>query len=167
MKYHYLRILVLLVVAGTLFLPSTSFAASELDDLKQTIELLKQRLEQLETKQDAQDSKVTELETKDEKRVSVEKGDFANSVKVGDVSLGWGGYTKADFIWNSATAAGGSNFRNELYIPSTVPLDGNDEENDEFQSHVKETRLWFKGTGNTAFGPWKVVLCATCIWSIR
>ncbi len=139
-------------------LSTTSLASSELEQLKQTIELLKDRLESLEAKQDAQDSKVTELETKDEKRVSVEKGDFPNSVKVGDVSLGWGGYTKADFIWNSAAAAGASNFRNELYIPSTVPLEGSTEdENDEFVAHAKETRLWFKGTGNTPLGPWKVV----------
>ena len=155
MKYQ--RLCIFLMVAGLFWLPSAGIAASELDQLKQIIEQLQDRLEQLESKQTTQESKVTELETKDEKRVSVEKGDFPNSIKVGDVSLGWGGYTKADFIWNSATAAGGSNFRNELYIPSTVPLDGStDEENDEFQSHVKETRLWFKGTGGSPFGPWKV-----------
>lgn len=155
MKYY--RSCIFFIVAGLVWFPTSSLAADELDQLKQTIELLKDRLEQLEAKQDAQDTKVTELEVKDEKRVSVEKGDFSNSIKVGDVSLGWGGYTKADFIWNSVADEGASQFRNELFLPFATPLDGtSDEENDEFQSHVKETRIWFKGTGNTSYGPWKV-----------
>ena len=69
-----------------------------------------------------------------------------------DVSLGFGGFIKADFIFSSRgiDGPGGGDFGNQFLVPSLIPLDGSANGTDnQLTFHVRESRIHFKAYSPT------------------
>ena len=71
-----------------------------------------------------------------------------------DTTIDIGGYVKLDVIYNDVSVADDSQANIE-YVPSGVPLDGDEEGTDEIVFNARESRLWVKTTTPTKLGPLK------------
>jgi len=172
-----LAVAVALALGGTAFSAQAQELNETLKALKTQMEQMQKQIERLEREQKQQDQKRADahekmkqleaeqtrqaqaaMEREDQAAVPdnvITAGDTKNSFKLPgtDTSLSWGGYTKLDVIHNSNPATGASNFRNELYIPSTVTVGGTgSSEKDEIVMHAKESRIWFKSFTPTKMG---------------
>ncbi len=71
-----------------------------------------------------------------------------------DTTIDIGGYVKLDMIYNSVSTSD-DNQANIEYVPSDVPLDGQEEGTDEVVFNARESRLWVSTTTPTKYGPLK------------
>ena len=74
-----------------------------------------------------------------------------------DTTIDIGGYVKLDIVYNDVSVADDSQANIE-YVPSGVPLDGDEEGTDEIVFNGRESRLWVKTTTPTKLGPLKTHL---------
>ncbi|NOQ77092.1 MAG: porin [Methylococcaceae bacterium] len=118
-------------------------------DLRSQVELLTARLLQMEKRLDDKESEsgknkqIIKVETK-----KVEVGDVKGSFKIPgtETSLAIGGYIKLDAIYNSQSAggSGGSNVGDQMLLPGTIPVQSDDQEDDQVTFHARQSRFWMK-----------------------
>lgn len=107
---------------------------------------MKRKIEQLESEERREDEQAREGDQALDPAtvVTVGEGTSPKSFKIPNTntSLSFGGYAKLDTIYNNSAVPGASQFGNQLFIPSTIPLTGRGESG-EITVHGKESRLWF------------------------
>jgi len=127
------------------------------EDLRSQVEMLTTRLLQLENKLNNKEIPPNQVQTEPQitnKKVAV--GDTKGSIKIPgtDTSLAIGGYVKLDAIYNSQSVGGdaGSNLGDQILQPGSIPINGDDKEEDQITFHARQSRFWLKSFTPTDWG---------------
>lgn len=142
-----------LAMGGTA-LPSLAGDGEEIKLLKQQLEMMQRRLDQLEKQQTAAPQPAAAVAPAASSGAALSAGSSKNSVKFpSGTELSWGGYAKLDAIYNSVSAGGSNNALNQVYVAGAIPL-SNAENGRKGQLSMsgRESRLWFKTMTPTPLG---------------
>ena len=140
------------VVAGIGLAGIGSIArADTLSELKVQIELLQQKVSDLETAQKTSVAKVAPTPTADVVTGGATRGTFR--LPGSDTSITFGGYAKLDAIY-SDRSAGTASQGNQFLFPSLVPVGPTAGDNTRSQTtiHARQSRLFVRTATPTAFG---------------
>ncbi len=151
------------VVAGSLLTGQAAASEQELKatvtELREQIEFLTSRLQQLEQKLDKQQTPPTALPVEAKTEVvekKVDIGDTKGSFKIPgtETSLAIGGYVKLDAIYNSRSVggSGGSNQDDQYLNPGAIPVAKNEYEDDQVTFHARQSRFWLKSFTPSEWG---------------
>lgn len=145
-----------------LLLAGTPTRADDLQVLKQQIEAMQKKIEQLEKSQTTQERTQQEIKTKVEAgAVSpasvVTAGDFKGSYKLPgtDTSFSVYGFVKGDAIISSRSAGGQNAIGDQFLLPSAIPVGPGAGGNERKQTtlHARQSRLGLRtSTPNTPWG---------------
>lgn len=141
----------LALAMGGMSVPALAADADEIKLLKQQLETMQRRLDQLE-KQQAPAAQATAPAAAS--GAALTAGSSKNSVMFpGGTELSWGGYAKLDAIYNSVSAGGSNNALNQVYVAGAIPLSNQENgRRNQLSMSGRESRLWFKTKTATPLG---------------
>lgn len=134
--------------------------AEDVGSLKRQLEVLQEKIGQIEQSQARQEQARRELETKVEEKTSaaniITKGDSRGSFRLPglDTSLTIGGYVKGDVIISSRSAGGQNSIGDQFLLPSTIPVGPNagDSEDKQTTLTARQSRAFIRTATPTPFG---------------
>ncbi|HEX5338625.1 MAG TPA: hypothetical protein VFW53_09325, partial [Gallionella sp.] len=163
---------------ATCLLLCSAFPALADDDLREMLKALSSQVSAMNVQLQQSNARINELEGKleqaekrglppaarpaaiDEAKPPVTLGDTKGTFKIpgSETSLGFGGYTKLDAIYNSTGARDATGLGNQVFLASQIPVgSGSDHRRQgEVVLHAKESRIWFK-----SFTPYEFADVAT------
>ena len=171
-KYRTRDSIAIFMVAWLIFISPAGRAAvkdneTELNSLKQEIELLRNRVNYLETQlnsvlQLVKNAPASGEETRDNDRTTKTEPakipaagprDYATVTASDNSAINVGGRVKLDAIYNSRSVGGnsGSNSGDLAFTPSAIPINGAGED-DQISFNARQTRLWLKGYSSSSYG---------------
>lgn len=132
--------------------PALAGDAEEIKLLKQQLEMMQRRLDQLEKQQAAAPQAAAAPAAAQGSTLT--SGSTPNSVRFANgTELSWGGYAKLDAIYNSVSAGGSNNALNQVYVAGAIPLSNQENgRKGQFSMSGRESRLWFKTKTATPLG---------------
>jgi len=122
--------------------------ADEVSDLKAQLKALQQRIEVLE-KRPVETQVVTATGEKVAPAKPAKKGYFV--IPGTETSVKIGGYAKLDAIYNDVSA-GDNSAGDQLFLPSTIPLDNTNPDDNQTVLHARQSRFNVGTTTDTAYG---------------
>ncbi|MEM6943751.1 MAG: DcaP family trimeric outer membrane transporter, partial [Pseudomonadota bacterium] len=139
-------------VAALLCTPRPAFAQTELELLKQQLEALSQRIEQLEAENAVQTERVAEVEETIETEVVRSGNSLGDLILPGtNTRIQIGGFVKGDFIYDASGDIGAD----DLFVASSIGVGEGDDRR--FTAHARESRLFVRTTTPSSFGPIKTL----------
>jgi len=127
--------------------------AASVDDLKSTIEQLKQTVNALEQKMAVMEESQAATNKQVEEVVKGGGSSTAGLITPKDTTMTLYGYAKLDAIWTDTSPNSPGTY---FYLPSTVPLDGDNVPDNQFIMHARQTRLGLLTSTPTDYGTFKV-----------
>lgn len=134
----------------------------EINDLKRQLEVLQEKIEQVEQNQSKQKEAQRELETKVETAAVVTAGDTKGSFKLPglNTSVTIAGFIKGDVVFSSRSAGGQNNLGDQFLLPSSIPVGptaGANEKN-QLTLTARQSRLAVRTSTPTPFGAFTTLL---------
>lgn len=141
-----------IALATSTAITAPALAASEVEALRQQLRALEQRLQELETKGAETQQQVQETQETLDNEVVRSDGLGSFVVPGTDTRISFGGYAKADFIYDF----GGSIGSDDLFVPESIVIGG---ENDpKFTAHARQTRFNVRTSTPSELGPVKTLI---------
>ena len=171
-RYRIRDLITISIVAWLILISPAARAAvkdneTELNSLKQEIEVLRNRVNFLEKQlnsvlQLVNNAPASGGETKENNRITkakpagkpaTESRDYAVVTASDNSAVNVGGRVKLDAIYNSHSVGGnsGTNSGDLAFTPSAIPINGTGED-DQISFNARQTRLWLKGYSSSSFG---------------
>ncbi|MEO1723553.1 MAG: DcaP family trimeric outer membrane transporter [Pseudomonadota bacterium] len=127
-------------------------AQTELELLKQQLQALSERIEQLEAENAVQTERVAEVEETIETEVVRSGNSLGDFILPGTgTRIQIGGFVKGDFIYDASGDIGAD----DLFVASSIGVDEGDDRR--FTAHARESRLSVRTTTPSSFGPIKTL----------